>query len=84
MPDGAGRGRATVDKYRAGEAERGRVERGGTGQGVVEEAGVDGDDLVVAGNGAGVGEGDGLKSNEASLAALRFLPMKLMSFTGAY
>ena len=55
MPDGAGRGRATVDKDRAGEAERGRVERGGTGQDVVEEAGVDGDGLVVAGNGAGVG-----------------------------
>ena len=28
-----------------------------TEQGVVEEAGVDGDGLVVAGNGTGVGEG---------------------------
>ena len=28
MPDGAGRGRATVDKYRAGEAERGGVGQG--------------------------------------------------------
>ncbi len=55
-----------------------------TGEAVIEDAGGDDDDRIVARNGAEVDEGDGLKSNDESLVALRFLPTKFMSFTGAY
>ncbi len=49
---------------------------------MTEEARDEDDGEVVTGD--GTGEGEALKSEEASLAALRFLPRKLISLTGAY
>ena len=85
MPDGAGGGGVTVDKD-GGITENSAADGVSTADDGSGDVTTDGTTVVetTSVHGGGVGEGDGLKSNDVSFAELPFLPMKLISFAGAY
>ena len=85
MPDGVGRGGVTVDKdggiTEDSAADGVSAADDGSGDVTTDGTTVVGTTTVHC---VGVGEGDGVKSNDISFAALPFFPIKLISFTGAY